>query len=457
MKLSLVKKVLISVIVLFIVTAAILSYAVANQIRQAYLSEQKRNVAEFVEKQARQHLSKEDFQTKNIAATLPKFAVYQNEIITLQIVRVKIYNTKGIVIYSDQKELIGQNLFADDPNELSEILQGNVVADIAKPDKAENIYEKQYKQLLEIYTPIKFDDSNIVGVVEVYYQLDVLNSEIFKSQTYLVASIGFIFAILFVVIFFIVKKASKTIIEQDKQLKVDIQKVSEYASLKDEFIRMSSHQLRTPASAIKWSVELLKDASTGKMSEEQNKLLESIDISNESLIAIVDNLLIVSDIKQDYFILEKEAYALLGVTQEVLKNKEEKIKKKNLTVTVTSSQYVKNITLRKDAIKKVVSNLLDNAIDYTPAKGNITIQITQKEANVAFEITDTGIGIPENEKTKVFDKFFRASNSIEQKNVGSGLSLYIVKKILEGYNGKIWLESNKNGSKFIFEIPKSAG
>lgn len=452
MRLTLVQKVLLSIVVLFLVTSSALSLVVASQIKEAYLSEQKRNVAEFVQKQARQHLNKTDFQT-NDAATLPRFITYQDEIITPEIVRVKIYDTKGIVLYSDEKELIGQYLFAEEPDELKEILEGNIVAGIATPSKTENIYERQYGQLLEIYTPIAFDNSGVVGIVETYYQLNVLNGEILKSQLYLIGSIAVFFTILLVLLFLIVKRASRTLIEQDKQLKADILKEQEYSSLKNEFIKMSSHQLRTPASAIKWSLEILADEKNSTFSADQRELLKSIGASTESLISIIDNSLTISDIKPDYFVLEEDTYSLLDLTRDALKNREKKIGEKKLIIELTPSQSLSNINLRKDAMNLVVGKLIDNAIDYTPVGGKINVFISQKDKRQYFEIRDTGIGIPESDQAKIFDKLFRAGNSIDQKNVGSGLSLYIVKKIVDGYTGKIRFISNQSGSSFVFEIP----
>lgn len=453
MKLTLVQKVLISVIFLFIVTSSVLSIAVASQIKQAYLGEQKRNVAEFVQKQALQHLNSTLFNTNDYESIFSKFLEFQNEIITKEIVRIKIYNTKGVVLYSDQKDLIGQNLFAEEPEELKEILLGNVIAGISKPDKKENIYEKQYNQLLEIYTPIFFEDTGVAGVIEVYYNLDLLSSEILQSQTYLIISIGLIFTILFILLFILVKNASRKIIEQDKQLQIDIKKEQEYSSLKDEFIRLSSHQLRTPASAIKWTVEVLNDNDTGQLNADQKKLLETITESTNTLVSIVDNFLVVADIKPDYFTLEKSAYPLSDLIAEILKNKTDKFNHKNLNVTFNLSHGLNKINLKKEALTRVINILIDNAIDYSRKNGNILIELSQINNKQQFLIKDNGIGIPMNEQTKIFDKLFRASNSIEQKNSGSGLSLFIAKQIIEGYSGKIWFVSNKNGSAFTFEIP----
>ena len=171
MKFSLVQKVLISVIVLFVATSILVSFLVANKIKQGFLIEQKRNIAEFVQNQAKQHLKKEDFQASSQGKNLAVFDKYKDEIITSEIVRIKIYSEEGVVLYSDEKELIGQKLFAEEPEELQEILEGNVVANIAKADKKENVYEKDFGQLLEIYVPVYFDNDEIAGIVELYYEL----------------------------------------------------------------------------------------------------------------------------------------------------------------------------------------------------------------------------------------------------------------------------------------------
>lgn len=457
MKLTLVQKVLISVIALFIATSAILSFVVASQIDKVYLVEQKRNVAEFVQKQANQHLKIGDFQTNKTDSALSAFISYQNEIITPEIVRIKIYNSKGVVLYSDQTELIGQNLFASQSDELKSILAGNIVADISKPTKAENVFEKQYSQLLEIYTPITFGKSDIVGIVETYYNLDLLNSEIRQSQMFFIISIAIIFIVLFTLLFFIINGASRRLIEQDEQLKRDIQKEKEFSSLKDEFIQMSSHQLRTPASVVKWSLELMQDEKIGKLNKEQKGIIKDSNINIEILIAIINNLLVVSDVKPDYFTFEKTPYVLKDIIMEVLQVEDKKIKEKKLQVSLIAGEKLSMINLRKDALTTIVRNLISNALDYTTSGGKISVQVDQIDNNhQQFSIEDNGIGIPENEKEKLFDKFFRAKNAIEQKNVGSGLGLYISKKILEGYGGAIWFESHKEGAKFIFTIPVSS-
>lgn len=451
MKYNLVRRILLLVIALFIGTSALLGILVSIQMKHAFLEEQKRSIAEIVQHRVKLHLNKEYFQSNNTNSNLPKFIEFKDEMLSSNIVRIKIYDSDGVVLYSDAPQLIGQKLFSDEPSVLQEILSGKVVADISNPNKTEDIYEKNFGQLLEIYVPIYFDNNNqVAGIIEVYYKVDILQHAIKQSQIILIAYICIIFAILFLFLYLIVRRASRKLLEQDRQLKKDIQKEKEYSSLKDEFITMSSHQLRTPASAIKWSLELLRE---GELSEDQKKLVDSSNLNNEKLIVIVNNLITASGIKSDYFTFEKKGYSLKKTVTELLKSKEQLIDKKKTTVNLNAPDNLAEINIKTSAITKITNILIDNAIIYTKTGGKIDIQITQSNDRQKFLIKDNGIGIPAKEQSKVFEKFFRASNAIEQSNVGSGLSLYIARTIVEGYEGKIGFESNKEGSMFIFEIP----
>jgi signal transduction histidine kinase len=106
------------------------------------------------------------------------------------------------------------------------------------------------------------------------------------------------------------------------------------------------------------------------------------------------------------------------------------------------------------SIEEVLTNLLLNAIKYTPESGKVTVSVKNENDFAVIEIADTGIGIPENELDKVFHEFFRASNAREVERNGTGLGLSISKYIVERHNGKIWVESKENnGTKFWFTLP----
>ena len=233
----------------------------------------------------------------------------------------------------------------------------------------------------------------------------------------------------------------------------DVTHEKELDHAKDEFINLSSHQLRTPASTIKWSIELLREDGVGLLNKEQQELLESIDLSNEKTISIIGNLLLISKMQPHYFRFDQVGNSVEELVRDTLE-KTTAIEKKKLLVHTQFSRNLKKTLIRKEALEVIIKNLIGNAVDYTPDGGKITIALTQPGDNTQrFTITDTGIGIPKKEQPMVFGKFFRASNAIEQKNVGSGLGLHLVKKIIDGYKGSVSFESSSKGSIFTIEIP----
>ncbi len=451
---SLVQKVAITVFVLLVVTSIVTGVLISTFIRQSYLSEQKQSLAQFVQKQAHESLTSSDFLTDDFGSVQTKFDFYRNEIAMPDVVRIKIYNREGVVISSDQPELIGQKSFIDESDELDEILEGKIVGTISVPDKAENKYEQNLGQLLELYVPITFDDVNVDGIVEIYLQFETRNLEIIRSQRYAVVSIAGTIAAAFIILLIIVRSASKTLIQQDIQLKKDIQKEQEYSLLKDEFITMSSHQLRTPASAIKWSLELLEEEFDGKnvLNDEQKEALSAATANTETLIAIINNLLIIAEIKPDYFKFENKAYLIKDIVYEIIKKYQPLINEKNIKIVFMPGQETITTTIKKEALGFILESMIKNAIDYSSLLGEIKIEIIVSLGKVQILVSDGGIGIPDDERVKVFGKFFRASNSIEKINVGSGMSLYIAQKIATGYGGLIRYEALPKGSKFVLEI-----
>lgn len=451
-RISLLQKVILSVVLLLFLALAIQVVFVSLQIQSIYLNTQKNNIAQFVQKQALQHLRPTDFHANPPSLKEAQFEQFTEEITTDEIVRVKIYNTEGVVLYSDEKSLIGQKLFQGEEDELAEILDGTVVAEIADLNKEENVFEKQYGKLLEIYTPIYFGDSRVEGIVESYYRLDILDQEIVKSQLYSVIELFAVFAILSVVLFGILKNASRQLVEQKKQLEIDVAKEKEYSKLKAEFISLASHQLRTPAASVHWSLELIKD-EMATLTKNQKAAVESSYENIETLISIVNRMLTVAKIKPDYFTFEPSPYRFDRFLGEVLKQKSKALTNKQLDLKIKQQETSYMITIQKEALSIILNSLIDNAIVYSKPGATITITLSKPTSSkLRFDIKDTGIGIPLNEHKKVFQEFFRAKNSIEQKNAASGLSLYIVKKIIDGYGEKISFISSPSGTTFSFTL-----
>lgn len=227
------------------------------------------------------------------------------------------------------------------------------------------------------------------------------------------------------------------------------------ARSKSEFISIAAHQLRTPLSAVKWTMRLLMDGDLGVLNSSQLKLLGRGYETNEKMIQLVNDLLNVSRIEDGRF-----GY---------------RFNKANIIETLTSVVSSSNISAREHGVKLLFKiptqplplfvfdqekislafqNLVDNAIKYTPPEGTVTVTVAQEAQYVKISVHDTGVGVPKNQIERLFSKFFRAENVIHMQTSGSGLGLFIVKNIIARHGGKISVESEENkGSTFWFTLP----
>lgn len=235
---------------------------------------------------------------------------------------------------------------------------------------------------------------------------------------------------------------------------------------KDDFTSISSHELRTPLSIIKWYTEMLLDEDAGPLTEEQRKYLLTIESSNQRAIDLVRSLLNVSRLELGTFSITPTEVLVTEIVEEILAGLSKEIVTKNLIVTKEYQDTLPKISLDRKLCCIIIKSILTNAISYTKDGGVITVQCnfaTQgsiiggrviKEESVVVSVTDTGIGIPSEEQSKVFSKMFKASNSKESNGQGSGLALYIAKTIAEHTEGDVWFISEEGkGSTFCCAFP----
>ncbi len=234
----------------------------------------------------------------------------------------------------------------------------------------------------------------------------------------------------------------------------DLTKEKELDRSKSDFISVAAHQLRTPLSTIKWIFDLLLKNGAGKSQSEQRHYLEMGFISNERLIIIVNDLLNISRIEEGNFKLNLSSCDIKKLLTEAQKDLDSAIKNKHLDLHYEIAENLPAIMADKERISMVLTNILSNAVNYTPEKGDIKIGAAVKDDSLIITVTDNGIGIPEEEKGKIFSKFFRASNAILAHPDGSGLGLFIAKSIIAMHRGDLTLESQKDiGTKVIVKLP----
>jgi signal transduction histidine kinase len=225
--------------------------------------------------------------------------------------------------------------------------------------------------------------------------------------------------------------------------------------MKTEFISLASHQLRTPLSAMKWFLEMLLHGDAGKLNDEQTEFVNNIDQSNNRMIELVNSLLNVSRIESGRIIIEPKPTNLKDLVEEVLTEVKTQYKAKKQTVIFNIHNALPLIPLDQKLIRQVYLNLLTNAMKYSPPESEIIIFISKENDKIVSQITDSGYGIPKNEQSHIFTKFYRATNAIKKETEGNGLGLYLVQSIIESSGGKIWFTSDENqkGTSFYFTIP----
>jgi signal transduction histidine kinase len=226
-------------------------------------------------------------------------------------------------------------------------------------------------------------------------------------------------------------------------------KLQEVDTLKDEFISMASHELRTPLTAIKGYVELLEETETD---DEQKKYLNTISMSAERLSVLVEDMLEVSRIEQGRMSINMETLSVEDEIDAAVATLMPVANKKNLNLMI-EKESVGMIEADPTRIRQIFDNIIGNAIKYTP-KGDVVVRLYQENNRQFIRVVDTGIGMSEEERKHLFQKFYRIRNADTENIIGTGLGLWITKQIIEKMGGQITVESIKGvGSHFILDFP----
>jgi PAS domain S-box-containing protein len=241
----------------------------------------------------------------------------------------------------------------------------------------------------------------------------------------------------------------------------DITREKTIERIKTEFVSLAAHQLRTPLSAIKWTLKMLLDGDLGEITKEQRGFLEKTYQSNERMISLINDLLNITRIEEGKYLYKPTLADFESIVYFVINSFQEEIARKKIVLDFQKPETkLPGITIDIEKMRLAVQNLLDNAVRYTPPRGRITILLEiikfhdRDEKDIIFSIKDTGVGIPKDQQPRVFTKFFRGANVMRMDTEGTGLGLFIAKNIIEAHGGKIWFESEeRKGTVFYFSLP----
>lgn len=235
----------------------------------------------------------------------------------------------------------------------------------------------------------------------------------------------------------------------------DITREKLVEKMKTEFVSLAAHQLRTPLSAIKWTLKMVLDGDLGRITKEQTEFLEKTYNSNERMINLINDLLNVTRIEEGRYLYKPVLAQFEDLVEEVANNYKGEIKRRNIKFWLEKpKEKMPKMKMDMEKMKLAVSNLLDNAIRYTLSGGKVRVSLKYEEKKIKFSVEDSGIGVSKDQQKRLFTKFFRGANAIRTETEGSGLGLFIAKNIIEAHGGNVWFESEEDkGSVFGFDLP----
>jgi len=230
-------------------------------------------------------------------------------------------------------------------------------------------------------------------------------------------------------------------------------KLAQANKMKTEFVSIASHQLRTPLSAIRWTLNLISDGRITNPTD-MATYLGLVKENNERMIRLVNDLLDVSRVEMGrmaFFPKQTNIYVLI---EKIVNASAPFAQANNVTLSMEAPDTLPNVLTDPDKISITIQNLVDNAIKYTKEKGEVKVTLVSDKDFVTIAIKDKGVGIPASQQKHIFKKFFRSDNVMKNQTVGTGLGLFIARSIVEGNKGKIWFESKEGeGTTFFFTLP----
>jgi signal transduction histidine kinase len=241
----------------------------------------------------------------------------------------------------------------------------------------------------------------------------------------------------------------------------DVTPLKEAERLKDEFIALAAHELKTPMAAVKGYADMLTRGPVSglgaPLEDWQREALEAIDSATIRLVELTNDLLDVARLQADRLELRREPTDLVALARRVSRRMQVTTERHMLRLETSEDYVVADVDAAR--IEQVLGNLLSNAIKYSPDGGEVRIKVGKSSASAEGEqalicVQDTGIGIPKEQQSRLFSRFVRAENARERSIGGTGLGLYLCREILARHGGRIWLESELNqGSVFSIELP----
>jgi signal transduction histidine kinase len=229
-------------------------------------------------------------------------------------------------------------------------------------------------------------------------------------------------------------------------------RLQELDQIKSEFIQNVSHELRTPLALIRGYAEALESGMLGELSEEQHRPVSVIARRSRIMSELVESITALLEVEAEAMSMGPVAIGVLA--RDVLDDFRALAERQELTLRGEIKENLPQVTGDEHHLRKVVDNLVNNAIKFTPTKGEVTVRLFSQDGHVVLQVADTGIGIPPEKQARVFERFYQVDGSVRRRYGGTGLGLALVKEIVAAHGGAVSLQSAVGqGTTFTVELP----
>lgn len=238
----------------------------------------------------------------------------------------------------------------------------------------------------------------------------------------------------------------------------DVTHEVEVDRLKSEFVATVSHELRTPMTAIKGYVDILTMGAAGALNENQMHFLDIVRSNIDRLNILVSDLLDISRIEAGRVVLRMQPLDLHALAEEVIAEVLDRSRAENkpMALSLDAPRDLPPVLGDSERVRQILSNLVNNAFNYTPHNGTILVSIRREDGELRVDVQDNGVGIAPENQERIFDRFFRGEHPLVLATPGTGLGLPIVRQLVEMHNGRIWMKSTGipgDGCTFSFTLP----
>jgi len=240
----------------------------------------------------------------------------------------------------------------------------------------------------------------------------------------------------------------------EREMERQIDRLREMDRIKTEFLSNVSHELRTPLTAIKGSIENMLDGLTGELSERQRRYLKRVAGNTDQLSRLISDLLDLSALESGRAAIAVRRTSVLRLLEDAAESMRPVAIQKGIALTVALPREELVVTADRDRVMQVLVNLMGNALKFTPRGGSVILTARHEEQCVSFSVSDSGPGIPQDQLERIFDRFYQIPSPDGDKTGGTGLGLPIARTLIELQGGRLWAESEGDGSRFLFTLPE---